>query len=98
LSEQPPTPETFEFDDDRAYFEWLSAHPSGFVLSIRKAKGPMLHTAECPHIDRHNNPGALTERGTRKICAETKASLRAWTRSNGLGSGIWLARCPSCSP
>jgi hypothetical protein len=87
-----------EFADDRGYFGWIQAHPDGYVLSIRAGKGPLLHQATCTHIDRHNNPGALTERGTRKICAEDKRVLREWVRANGLGSGSALDKCPSCNP
>ena len=92
------TSQTVEFEDDATYFGWLNMHPMGYVLSVRPKGGPLLHRATCLHIDRHNNPGALTERGTRKICAEDKPSLRTWVRDNGLGSGTVLDKCPTCSP
>lgn len=89
---------TQEFSDDRGYFGWVHSHPNGFVLSVRSRKGPLLHRATCAHIARHNNAGALTERGTRKICAEAKQSLRDWVKENGLGSGAALEKCPTCGP
>ena len=73
-------------------------HPGGYVLSVRKGKPPLLHKSGCGNISTHNNPNALTQRGMRKICAETKNLLRDWVRENGLGSGIVLDRCRSCSP
>ena len=94
----PEADEPLEFHDDASYFSWLASHPMGYVLSVRPKRGPLLHRADCLHIDRHNNPGALTERGTRKICANDKASLRVWVRANGLGSGTVLDKCPTCSP
>ena len=90
-------PETDEFTNDSGYFGWVQSHPNGFVLSVR-GKKPLLHRASCTHIDRHNNPGALTERGSRKICAESKDALRRWVKENGLGSGIALEKCPTCNP
>jgi hypothetical protein len=87
-----------EYPDDRGYFGWLLSHPQGYVLSVRSEKEMLVHRATCLHIDRHNNPGALTERGTRKLLGETKDDLRAWIKANGLGSGIVLPKCPTCSP
>ena len=92
-----PKQETHEFIDDSSYFGWVQSHSYGFVLSVR-GKKPLLHRASCTHIDRHNNPGALTERGTMKICAESKDALRGWVKENGLGSGIALDKCPTCNP
>lgn len=87
---------TQEFENDRDYFRWLAAHPMGYVLSVR-GREYLLHTTACAHIDRHNNPGALTERGSRKVCADSKTVLREWVKSSGLGPGIPLPKCPSCS-
>jgi hypothetical protein len=87
-----------ELTNDADYFAWLAAHPLGYVLSLRPKKGPLLHRTSCLHIDRHNNREALTQRGTRKICAQEKSSLRTWVRENGVGSGVALDKCPTCSP
>jgi hypothetical protein len=85
-----------EFDNDREYFAWLTLHPQGYVLSVRQREGPLLHRANCTHIDRHNNPGALTERGTRKLCSTSRQELRAFARSQGLTSGIVVPKCQDC--
>jgi hypothetical protein len=90
--------DTFEPESDSELYGWQDMHPSGYVLSVRKGKPPLLHKSGCGHIITHNNPNALTQRGMRKICAETKNLLRDWVRENGLGSGIVLDRCRSCSP
>jgi hypothetical protein len=88
---------TQEFTNDSGYFGWVQTHPYGFVLSVR-GKKPLLHRSSCIHIDRHNNPGALTERGTRKICADSKDALRRWVKEKGLGSGMVLDKCHTCQP
>ena len=91
-------PDVLEFHEDGSYFGWLSMHPHGYVLSLRPRKGPLLHTASCTHIDRHNNAGALTERGVRKLCAESVQALRAWAQREGVIRGLVLPKCPDCSP
>lgn len=87
-----------EFSDDATYFAWLAAHPTGYLLSVRGRSEPLVHRTDCSHIDRHNNAGALTERGSRKLCATNKDDLRAWVRQEGLGPGNVLKKCPTCSP
>lgn len=87
-----------EFSDDSGYFGWLADHPYGYVLSVRGRTQPLLHRATCTHIDRHNNPGALTVRGSRKLCSETKDALREWVLSEGISMSIVLRKCRSCSP
>ena len=94
----PGDADIFEFREDQPYFSWLATHPFGFVLSLRPGKGPLLHSASCPHIDRHNNPGALTTRGVRKLCAATVPPLRAWAQREGVIRGVVLPKCPDCSP
>ena len=85
----------YEPDNDRDYYAWLNSHPSGYVLSLKGKKEPVLHRAECTHIDRNNN--TITK--ARKICSEDKWALGAWVRENGLGNGIvFKNKCPSCSP
>jgi hypothetical protein len=91
--------QTQEFSDDDHYFQWVNAHPMGHVLSVRGGRNePLIHSASCPHIDRHNNLGALTKRGTRKICAESKQVLRNWMKAAGKGPGLVVEKCPTCSP
>lgn len=87
-----------EFSDDPGYFGWLAAHPAGYVLSVRRRGEPLLHRATCTHVDRHNHPGALTGRGTRKLCADSKDDLRAWATESGLGPGGDWETCASCAP
>ena len=87
-----------EFDTDSEYFGWLTHHAEGYVLSVRLSGKPLLHRASCLHIDRHNNPGALTQRGSRKVCADSKQEIRSWVQSNIPAAGIVLDKCPTCSP
>jgi len=90
--------EAQEFSHDQEYFTWLSTHPLGYVLCWRGPKGALLHRATCSHIDRHNSPGALTERGSRKACADDKQALRDWMKRSDLGPGVVLPKCPTCGP
>lgn len=98
MSNPDPDAPTQEFTDDGGYFSWVQTHRDGYVLSVRRGKPPLLHRATCTHIDRHNNPGALTERGAQKICSESKRALRDWVREHGLGSGVALEKCSTCGP
>ena len=84
-----------EFGSDRDYFEWLGSHPDGYVLNVR-GKKILLHRASCTHIDRHNNPGTLTERGAKKFGADRRETLAKWARQRGSASGSILPKCPSC--
>lgn len=99
---EPTVPEEYfrnpgvqEFDSEREYLGWLDMNPSGYVLNVRGRK-PLLHKATCTHIDRHNNPGALVERGARKVCANERDALARWARDEGLISSVILPKCGSC--
>lgn len=95
MESAPDSPEVEEFTSDAAYFDWLHSHPDAFVLSVR-GKKIKLHRASCTHIDRHNNPGALTERGSKKMGAEQRQALARWSQQRGLSNGITVPRCPDC--
>ena len=84
-----------EFSSDRDYFDWLGSHQDGYVLNVQ-GKKVLLHRASCTHIDRHNNAGALTERGAKKIGAENRDTLARWARQRGLIKSIILPKCRSC--
>ena len=84
----------FEPIDDRNYYAWLNSHPLGYVLSLKSKKEPILHRADCTHIDRNNN--SITR--ARKICSDDRKALGVWVREHGLGNGIVLNKCRSCAP
>ena len=89
---------TAELADDAAYAWWRNAHPSGYVLDVRARKPPLLHRPSCDRIDRDRHPGALRAKGSRQICADTTAALRAWVARELPGASPVLARCPRCGP
>jgi len=91
-------PETSEFADDAAYAWWRNTHPWGFILSVRARRAPLLHRATCSIVDRDRKRGALTARGSRQICADSKVALREWVRTEEPASSAILERCPKCSP
>lgn len=87
----------FEFVDDAEYAWWLNTHPSGYVLALRSRSAPLLHRADCGDVDRDRRPGRLKAKGSRQICADGKAALRAWLAQESPGSGM-IERCPKCAP
>lgn len=99
-AEQPPAVpasieiQVYEPKTDPEYYGWLDMHQSGYVLNVQGKQQPMLHRADCTHIDRHNNAGAMTQRNTRKICSESREELRNWLQANGYS--IIPRKCRSC--
>lgn len=89
---------TAELPDDAQYAWWRDAHPNGYVLDVRARKPPLLHKPRCDRIDRDRHPGALKAAGSRQICADSTAALRAWLARELPGSSPVLARCPRCGP
>ena len=49
--------------DEKGYFKWLAAHPSGYVLNVRSEADPdyvVLHRASCGSISsQKQKPGAF---------------------------------------
>ncbi len=84
--------------DDAGYGWWRNTHPGGYVLAVRARQAPLLHRVRCPEIDRDRHPGRLRAAGSRQICAETTAALRAWVARELPEAGAVLARCPKCAP
>jgi len=91
-----PSPElqVYEPKTDPEYYGWLDMHQHGYLLNVQGKQQPMLHRADCPHIDRHNNAGAMTQRNSRKICSENRAELRRWLEANGYS--MISRKCRSC--
>ena len=61
-------------NDEAGYLEWISEHPDGYVVNVRRWLDPdylVLHRATCFSISRHRNmdedPGGFTERSFEKI-------------------------------
>ena len=84
--------------DDAGYDWWRNTHPVGFILAVRAKRAAVLHRAPCSEVDRDRHGGRLRAAGSRQICAETKAALRAWATREVAGQGVTLERCPKCSP
>jgi hypothetical protein len=87
-----------EFPDDAGYGWWRNTHPAGYILAVRARQAPVLHRAGCPEVDRDRHAGRLKAAGSRQVCAETKAALRAWAARELVGQTGVLERCPKCSP
>ena len=85
--------------DDAGYAWWRNSHPGGFVLAVRARHAPLLHRVRCPEVDRDRHPGRLRAAGSRQVCAESAAALRAWlAREVPEAAAAVLARCPKCGP
>ena len=89
-------------DNEKRYFEWLAAHPDGYVLNVRSKADPnyvVLHRASCGSISSSKPaPGAYTCRGFRKWCAETILNLRVAAKKEGRQDGTFSKRCGHCRP
>jgi hypothetical protein len=98
------TPVLFD-GDDRSYFHWLHAHPSGFVVNLRRHSDPdyvVLHRASCASVNTYrgmnSRPGGFTERAYRKLCGASSADLvRHLSAQFGRPDPI-TKRCSRCSP
>jgi hypothetical protein len=91
-----------EFDgDDKGYLQWLADHPGGYVLNVRRKRPSddyaILHRVACAAISsRKQSHGAFTERGYRKICAQTVGELRIALRAEGRFDGSFTKQCTKC--
>ncbi len=87
-------------DDDASYLAWLTAHPNGFVVNVRRSPDPdyvALHRASCKSISSDKRrPGAYTARGYRKVCGITEAELKLAAKSEGRSDGSFSRRCGLC--
>ncbi|MGI4791652.1 MAG: hypothetical protein ACRYFS_22750 [Janthinobacterium lividum] len=82
-------------DNDEGYFDWLKAHPEGFVAnSYRKPTATylFLHRATCLHIQRW--PSRRSTLDYQKVCAASEQALQNWAATVG-GA---LTRCRTCQP
>ena len=71
-------------DDDAGYLRWISEHPAGYVVNMRRWLDPdylVLHRASCFSINRYpkmlEHPGGFTERSYRKLCSSSLSELEA---------------------
>ena len=88
-------------NDDLGYLAWTEAHPSGFVLNVRRVPDPdyvVIHRADCGSISNHKQaPGAFTGRDFQKICASSMAELQLAAKREG-GDGSFSKLCMLCRP
>lgn len=82
-------------DDDNAYMEWLSGHPTGYVINTNRRPGPgylVLHRAGCRTISGPSSGSTFTGQYS-KMCG-TRAQLEDYARSVGGTAGS----CRICLP
>lgn len=87
--------------NDDGYARWVTDHPTGFVLNVRRNPGAnymVLHRAACHTIARPRDDGAYTGRGYRKIVGGTVDELRLYARSHGRADGSFSDACGHCDP
>lgn len=69
-------------DDDTGYLEWLTAHPAGYVINIRRshsATDARVHNASCWTISVRNQSGDGSWTGQFvKVCAEHLVEAEEW--------------------
>jgi hypothetical protein len=92
------------FDEgDDTYFEWMHAHPQGFVVNterIPSSRYAILHRSNCFHITSMKSlkPGAYTERQYIKVCSDAVAEMVSWLVQNRPQSRGFSDVCASCAP
>ena len=90
--------------DDKAYIDWVTANPNGFVINTSKGKRldyRVLHAADCSYVNKLQGSaqeGGFTERNYIKICSLSVDSLREWTKLEGETSGKFTQECARCKP
>lgn len=90
--------------DDEAYFQWMDAHPNGFVVNSGRTKESnyyVLHRSHCTHITRSDwrIPGAFTERTFIKVCSPDPKALANWGgKHRNLGGEPFSNVCGTCEP
>jgi serine/threonine protein kinase len=89
--------------NDRAYLQWLSQNPAGYVVNTHRSVNPnymVLHKATCGMIKSTQGipPGGFTERSYIKICSGSIEGLRVWTRQHGRPDGSFSKSCTACKP
>ena len=88
--------------DEAPYLRWLSEHPGGLVVNLRRRPDPayaVLHRATCWTITRptlRTEGGPFTSRAYIKACATDEAALRASIMARQ-GAGF-SKRCAVCGP
>ena len=69
-------------DDDGSYLSWVTAHPDGFVINIRRSYNKTdarVHRAACPTISGQKVGGKAWTDQYVKVCAERRDDLLGWT-------------------
>jgi hypothetical protein len=92
---------TWFTSNDAEFLQWCDDHRSGFVVSARRKAGAnsiVLHKASCLSVTQRRTPGAYTERGHIKCCADSIDDLRVELRRHLSGAELKLRDCPLCKP
>lgn len=97
-------PGVVEFSgDDKAYQEWVTSHPQGFVVNTNQGISPkymVLHKARCSHVSNFSTrkQGAFTQGDFMKACAVEIDRLREWAKVHGRSDGSFSGECSICKP
>ena len=86
-------------DDDTGYTEWLTAHPAGYVINIRRSHCPTdarVHRAGCSMISarQQGGKGSWTDQYV-KVCAEHVRGIELWEAEH---VGEPIPGCRACRP
>lgn len=80
-------------DDDEGYLDWLSMHPSGFVVNSERSPRPeylVLHRATCGQISSERRANYTSSEYV-KFCSDEMDELEVWAE-NEIGGP--LSPCP----
>jgi hypothetical protein len=86
-------------DDDTGYMEWLTEHPAGYVINIRRNHSPAdarVHRAYCSTISIRQQGGkrSWTDQYV-KVCAEHVTEIEQWAAEH---VGAPILGCRICRP
>ena len=86
-------------DDDTGYMEWLTEHPAGYVINIRRNHSPTdarVHRAGCSAISvrQQSGKGSWTNQYV-KVCAEHMIGIEQWAAEH---VGEPISGCRTCRP
>lgn len=85
--------------DDTGYIKWLTEHPAGYVINIRRKHSPTdarVHRAGCSAISvrQQSGKGSWTDQYV-KVCAEHMIGIEQWAAEH---VGEPIAGCRTCRP
>lgn len=91
LANTPPSFTRFQ-DDDDGLFDWVEAHPNGYLINTHRNPTPsflVLHHSQCRHVD--GTQGVDRTKNRVKVCSDDRTALEEWALDT-VGGDVTLCR------